>query len=80
MNLKVFTFSAVVLFEIDEDEAASLLAEERNGLPVNNWLASHSPVAEEEADLYNTSQLKTALGKHLAQRKIESTRLLTMPA
>lgn len=73
-------FLATCFWLIDPEEAAQLLAENSNGAPVNEWLSQHPPIMDDAFDMLATGNLKSALGKYLAERKIEETRLLTMPA
>ena len=74
-----FKFLATVYFEIAPDEAAALLMENDGLCSVCNWLADHKPM-KEDMDSCSASSLKEALGKHLAERKIDERRQLTLQA
>lgn len=75
----LFKFSAVVEFEIDPDTAAALLVELPYHPRVGEWLAEHHPIKEQESS-YNAGNLKTALGRHLAETKVDECRQLTLSA
>lgn len=76
MSNRTFHFSAVVTFKIEESEAASLLVENGGDKAVGEWLSNHFPELEES--YYNAEQVRASLGKHLANRKVEECRHLTM--
>ena len=74
-----FRFMATVYFEITPDEASAILMENDGLCSVCNWLADQKPM-KEDMDSVSASSLKGALGKHLAERKIDERRQLTLQA
>jgi len=76
--MNTFRFSAVVDFEIDEDAAAELLVEgtERNKA-LTEWLVKNHPAQEEPCSV-NARALKESLGRHLAAKKVEACKQLTI--
>lgn len=79
MSKNTFRFSAVVTYEVTEEEAVQLLSEDRgDGDYVNKWLSENCPVRERES-VYNANEMKSALGRHLAARRVEEVRQLCAP-
>ena len=75
---ETFRFSACVDFSIDEDTAAALLVEGTEGnKAVALWLSNNLPAIEEPCGV-NARALKEALGHHLAKKKVDKVRQLTM--
>lgn len=72
-----FKFSAVVEFEIDPDTAAALLVELPYHPRVGEWISEHHPIREQNC-IYNAGSLKEALGRHLANNKVNECRQLTL--
>lgn len=80
-----FTFQAVVDFEIDADIAAHLLSDPQPNLAVlDHMTEAHNAVPRERLGAYIgthvADELRKAFGAHLASRKIEETKHLTLSA
>lgn len=78
-NPTQFTFQVIVDFKITVTEAAALLAENDGTPSVSEWLSKHTP-EDEIMDTFNARALKEALGKHLAESKVQEARQLCMSA
>lgn len=65
-----FVFQAVVCFEIGPEMAAALLVESDPTLTVHNWLLTQKPSSIDEAYSGNASNLKSELGRYLAEKKV----------
>jgi hypothetical protein len=76
MTAKTFQFSAVVIYEITVEDATSLLVENDGGKRTGEWLHTHCPILEDSS--YNATNLRMALGVHLAKTRVEEARQLTM--
>jgi hypothetical protein len=76
---KTFKFDGVVNFEITVAEAAQILSIQDNGQSMAEWLGTHLP-SPDNSEHYCREQMRTALGQHLAQQRVEEARQLTMPA
>jgi len=73
-------FQAVVRFEIKEQEAVNILAsgdDNQQAIATSVWFSNHCPSPEIE-EHYNRGLIKEALGKHLAESRIEAARQLTL--
>lgn len=75
--MTTFKFSAVVNFEITVMEASRILACGDGGRSMAEWLGEHLPCPDRH-EAYCESQLKSALGKHLADQRVEEARQLTL--
>lgn len=56
--------------------AAALLIESDPTLTVHNWLLSQSPSPQDEPYSGNAEELRSQLGKYLAEKKVDQVRQL----
>lgn len=74
-----FTFQCVLRFEIGPEMAAALLVGSDPTLTVHNWLLSQSPSPNDIPYSGNAEDLRSKLGKYLAEKKVDQARQL-MPS
>lgn len=78
--MSIFRFQAVVDYEIDTGVASGLLAENGGVRSVSEWINKNNPIDEGDGGTFNASNLRDALGRHLAKESINQARQLTMSA
>lgn len=74
-----FRFTAVVAFEIDEHQAANILADPFPNIAVETWLTGAHPVGtdglnalrdKQRSTSFELNELKKQFGLHLADKKV----------